>query len=417
VLNIVDDFSVGASGLLGANVMLGSIRQLSTTGTATIDAAGVLAFSGGTFTSSALTNDGQMSFIGGSTSIQGDVVLDKNSHVTVLGAGTTASFVDDVLHNGSEIRVLAGTNVEIGAGLSGTGPFTDLGTVRINGQHQPGNSVALVTFGGDVIYRPTATITLEIGGLTRGTGYDALDVAGTLTLDGKLIVSFVNAFEPRQGDAFHLFKWGSVAGAFDTMNLPALRSELQWDTSGLYTTGRLSIVPEPTCAALLFAMFTSLLARGRRSFGNQRSAAAARLPRTVPSSGAEIAGLRTLASSRPAAQDGCIPSRLTPRLKTIAAPDPATGNSNAPTDDLSEIAVVAPPPVWLRPPVRLGPAFLQRTGKTHHDSRATNDLRWMFSNLWTKLAPLCGGCASIRASSQSGICRLTLFALTRMALR
>jgi hypothetical protein len=45
--------------------------------------------------------------------------------------------------------------------------------------------------------------------------------------------------------------------------------------------------------------------------------------------------------------------------------------------------------------------FLQRTGKTHHYPPATFDPRWKFSHLWTKLALSCGGCASMRASSQS----------------
>jgi fibronectin-binding autotransporter adhesin len=263
-LNIIDDFAVGAGGLLGANVVLDYTRQFTTTGAAHIEVPGVLTFHGGTFSSSTLTNDGEMDFSGGNTNIQGDVVLNNSSHVTISSAGIPATFVNDVIHNGSEIDVAAGTNVVFSAGLSGAGPFTGAGTVHFDGQHHPGDPIALASFGGDVLYGPSAVLELELGGLVRGTSYDALEVTGKLTLDGSLNVVFTGAFVPQYGNAFDLFNWGSVSGAFAVVNLPNLGPGLKWDTAELYTEGRLAIVPEPSCAALFFTMVAILLAHGRR---------------------------------------------------------------------------------------------------------------------------------------------------------
>jgi T5SS/PEP-CTERM-associated repeat protein len=263
-LNIVDDFTVGAGGLLGTNVTLDTTRQFTTTGAATIDAPATLTFHGGTFSSGALTNNGQLDFSNSNTNLHGDVMINPGSHVSISGAGSTTTFFDDVIHNGAEILVGAGASAVFANNQSGTGPFTGLGTVTFNGVHRPGTSQALVTFGGNVIYGSSATIELELGGTVRGTDYDALDVNGHLTLDGRINVVLVDGFEPQAGTVFNLFDWGAVSGAFDLINLPKINSGLGWDTSQLFTNGTLSVVvPEPTCATLLIVAAGGLLTRLR----------------------------------------------------------------------------------------------------------------------------------------------------------
>jgi T5SS/PEP-CTERM-associated repeat protein len=263
-LNIVDDFTVGAGGLLGTNVTLDTTRQFTTTGSATIDAPATLTFHGGTFSSGALTNNGQLDFSNGNTNLHGDVMINPGSHVSISGAGSTTTFFDDVIHNGAEILVGAGASAVFANNQSGTGPFTGLGTVTFNGVHRPGTSQALVTFGGNVIYGSSATIELELGGTVRGTDYDALDVNGHLTLDGRINVVLVDGFEPQAGTVFNLFDWGAVSGAFDLIDLPKINSGLGWDTSQLFTNGTLSVVvPEPTCATLLIVAAGGLLTRLR----------------------------------------------------------------------------------------------------------------------------------------------------------
>jgi hypothetical protein len=122
----------------------------------------------------------------------------------------------------------------------------------------------LVSFGGDVFYGPSATLQLELGGIVRGSGYDALNVAGNLTLDGTLNVVLIGGFQPVPGNFFNLFDWGSVSGSFDATNLPVLGNGLTWDFSQFHTNGTLAMVPEPACTAFLIAAASGLLCRKTR---------------------------------------------------------------------------------------------------------------------------------------------------------
>ncbi|MBI2813266.1 MAG: autotransporter-associated beta strand repeat-containing protein [Opitutae bacterium] len=137
-----------------------------------------------------------------------------------------------------------------GATLTGAGLFS--GALQNNGTYAPGNSPTLATLS-SFNQGSTGTLVLEIAGLARGTGYDALDITGVATFGGTLEISFYNGFNVGGGESFDLFNWGGVSGAFATLNLPALTAGLEWDTSALYTTGVLGVsaIPEPsTCAAM-----------------------------------------------------------------------------------------------------------------------------------------------------------------------
>lgn len=100
---------------------------------------------------------------------------------------------------------------------------------------------SLITYGGDVVFGSLNTLTMELGGTARGTQYDALNVAGKLTFGGTLNVVLISAFSPALGDSFNLFDWGTKAGTFATVTLPALGPNLIWNTSQLYTTGTITV--------------------------------------------------------------------------------------------------------------------------------------------------------------------------------
>ena len=87
----------------------------------------------------------------------------------------------------------------------------------------------------------SATLNIEIGGTTQGTGYDHLNVTGDLALDGALEVSLINGFNPIAGQSFNILDWlGTRTGTFSSLVLPTLAG-LAWNTSQLYTTGVLSV--------------------------------------------------------------------------------------------------------------------------------------------------------------------------------
>ncbi|MCI0333394.1 MAG: autotransporter adhesin family protein [Planctomycetes bacterium] len=123
--------------------------------------------------------------------------------------------------------------------VKGLGSFDN---VTFTGTFDPGLSTTIVT-AGNLALSSTSTLIIELGGTTPGSGHDQIDAAGTLALDGTLLVALANGFGPASGNSFDLFNWATSSGMFDTLMLPALSAGLAWNTSQLYVSGVLSIVP------------------------------------------------------------------------------------------------------------------------------------------------------------------------------
>lgn len=191
--------------------------------------------------------------------------------VTKIGAGTwtltaASTYSGPTLISAGTIKIdntsgsAFGTgNVTIGGGgkLTGAGAFT--GSLLNQGVYAPGNSPALVTLSA-FTQTGTGLLEMEIAGLARGTGYDALNVTGATVFNGTLRVLFIDGFAPAAGQSFDLFNYGSASGTFSSLELPSLSGGLAWDTSGLYIDGTLAIVaatiPEPGAYAAMFGVVT-----------------------------------------------------------------------------------------------------------------------------------------------------------------
>ena len=185
---------------------------------------------------------------------------------TVLAAAASArdpiiakfrTLAGDIVHNGTPIHVPAGTTLAFPGHARGAGHFTGAGTVRYDGKFSPGNSPALITYGGNVVLGNLATLNMEIGGLARGTQFDAMDVAGKLTFGGTLNVTLISGWVPALGDSYNLFDWGTTAGNFTTINLPALPAGRFWRTDRLYVDGTLHVSPVPATYAQWQAAFAT----------------------------------------------------------------------------------------------------------------------------------------------------------------
>ena len=93
---------------------------------------------------------------------------------------------------------------------------------------------------------------MELGGYVPGDEYDRLTVTDTANLVGTLDIVLLDDFSVAYGDTFDLFNWGgSVNGEFDSISASALTGDLEWDTSDLYSSGSISVIPEPNTVALL----------------------------------------------------------------------------------------------------------------------------------------------------------------------
>lgn len=156
------------------------------------------------------------------------------------------------------------TNVLGGAILAGSGSVNDV-TIAPGGLLSPGPGTALLTIGGDLTLQSGSTVRLEIAGPAPGIGYDALEIFGTAALDGLLEVAFAGGFTPVGGEVFDFFGFAVRTGTFFDVSLPELSGTLSWETSNLYTEGRVSIVPEPATCGLLLLSGCMVFGRRRRA--------------------------------------------------------------------------------------------------------------------------------------------------------
>jgi len=221
--------------LVGGTMEFASALNNAPTGV--ISGRGALFFNGG------LTNQGNAGFSAGFTDVYGDMLNSATGKIIVSGGGVL-TFYDDLVNEG-ELRTPAGGRTVLYGALSGSGPFTGTGTVQIEGDLAPGSSPTEALFGGDLILSSTAHTMLELANTTVGSGYDQLDVAGTLLLGGTLDVTLLDGFAPRFGDTFDLLDFARLSGRFDAIHLPALDGGLTWGTTSLYSTGTITAVPEP----------------------------------------------------------------------------------------------------------------------------------------------------------------------------
>jgi autotransporter-associated beta strand protein/T5SS/PEP-CTERM-associated repeat protein len=187
------------------------------------------------------TMSGTNTYTGGTTVVGGTLLISNSGTASVLGTGAVKVGVDGTL--GGVGRVL--------------------GATTISGTLTPGNSPGLMTFQNGLTLDSDATVVMEIGGMGRGTTYDAIDVNGLLVLAGELQVVFIGGYVPEVGDSFQFFGGNAVAtGNFSSVNVVN-------GYQGTYNpgTGRFvvtSLVPEPS-ALLLSIGAAVLLGFARRS--------------------------------------------------------------------------------------------------------------------------------------------------------
>jgi hypothetical protein len=218
----------------------------------------------GTFTNQGVINNA------GYIANSGTFTIGSTGSVTGPGAylqsaGTT--FVDGLLNAGGGVNVAGGL-------LKGTGTIS--GPVTVNGGTvAPGHSPGLLTFTGNIDIQ-SGGVSIEIGGLTRGSQYSAIN-AGSINLGGLLTVSLVDlgggVFAPQAGSKFDILDASSITGSFSSFVLADLGSGLTW-THGIvalgngvqaYELGVISApVPEPETYAMMLAGLGLLGVMARR---------------------------------------------------------------------------------------------------------------------------------------------------------
>lgn len=265
VINIGGASTAAAAGYISANSIIGYVDTGVTTNT-------LLNFnhtsSRYTFTKGAASSD--------VTLINGTVHVNAKAGVTVLTGSNNYSRGTEVWSGGVLLANYVGSGtaasstgtgavtVDAGGVLGGVGYI--LGATTVSGTLKPGDYDynrstdlhGILTFGNNLTLNDGSFTEIAIDGLTRGTGYDAINVAGNLALNGTLVLNLLDGFSIAEDETleFTIFQvTGGYSGAFDGYVLPTSWSgmDLEWDTDSLATNGILSVtaVPEPSVAFLV----------------------------------------------------------------------------------------------------------------------------------------------------------------------
>lgn len=172
----------------------------------------------GTLDTLSLTNLGRVELSAGFTDVLGIVNNNSGGRIIVSG-GAVASFFGAVTNgSGAEIRTSAGARSAFYAPVNGSGSFTGTGVVQFENTYSPGSSPGLISFGGDVELTDASVLQIELGGATRGSGYDALDIASHVDIAGDLSLAAIGGYVPAYLVSHRVIDAASRSGQFSSID-------------------------------------------------------------------------------------------------------------------------------------------------------------------------------------------------------
>lgn len=173
--------------------------------------------------------------------------------------GSASSTANILVNSGGRLRIGSTHGVQEGIPADLDLATSGLGTITLSG---------IVQF--DLFARSAGINSSENNDILRLTSDTAVIIGGTLEVTNSTLDDTSTWV---YGDSWQLFDWSGLSpdphhtGGFASFNLPTLSPGLNWDTSALYTTGFITIAPEPGRAFLLALGGFSLLLRRRRRVG------------------------------------------------------------------------------------------------------------------------------------------------------
>jgi hypothetical protein len=247
-----------------------STRTFKNKGTGTINegSGGNFAVSnGGTFDNAAggtLTVQGSLSF--SPAFFQGPAGVSNEGTLTLSGSGSSLSIQSETFTTSGIVNLGGGsmttsgtytqtagtTNLQGGTLNAGglglilqnkaslLGPGTINGNVTSSGFVDAGSSGSpgQLTINGNYTQGGSGTLQVQLGGTAPGSGgYDQLVVNGNVALDGTLLVTLVNGFQPMSGETFQIITSNSESGTFATEQLPTgVSFQTAYSNSGVTLT-------------------------------------------------------------------------------------------------------------------------------------------------------------------------------------
>jgi autotransporter-associated beta strand protein len=199
----------------------------------------------------------------GANTVTGDLTINGPLNVGSLGfykRGAGSLLLKGVATTSNTALNIQGGTVICGidncVGLNAAVPVSGGAKLVLNGFNQTFASLnaapgSTVSFGGTnvltVASAPTLAGALQMT-ISKGTAPASSKLvvtSGTLTLGGTLTVVNVGPGVLAAGDTFNLFSAGVYSGSFASISLPKLASNLNWITSQLAKSGKLSVAGAP----------------------------------------------------------------------------------------------------------------------------------------------------------------------------
>jgi len=200
-------------------------------------------------TAGTLILTGSNSYRGG-TVVSAGTLLVNNTAGSGVGSGDVTVAASAILGGSGNIELEAGRSVSISGVLS-------VGSGSQNGAE---NFVIHTSGLGALRMEDHSNLLLDLW-TNALDGADRLVVNGAVEIGSNVTLTLTNAgaISFSMGDRFDLFDWEiNPIGAFDEFILPTLEAGLIWDTSELYTTGVIQVIPEPSVLVWLLPGLASL---------------------------------------------------------------------------------------------------------------------------------------------------------------
>jgi hypothetical protein len=167
----------------------------------------------------------------------------------VLVLGGPAGSAGTYNLQGGALAAAVITKGATGGTFNFTGGTLNVGTfvgnlTQAGGTLAPGNSPGTTTITGDYsITNPAAAVSIDIAGMIPGTQFDRIDVAGTATLAGALVLQLSST--PAPTDSFTFMTFSARQGVFDSIQNPQIASDQSWsvhydDNSATLIAGQLT---------------------------------------------------------------------------------------------------------------------------------------------------------------------------------
>ncbi|HXJ76799.1 MAG TPA: autotransporter-associated beta strand repeat-containing protein, partial [Candidatus Dormibacteraeota bacterium] len=176
----VSDVTIATSGLLDVNEISDGIGTLSGAGRVDLGSAGTGAL--------LLNGNGSTTYSGQIVGTGGDIFKSGTGTFTLTGVNTYSGLT--TVNNGS--LIVNGTQPSSPVQINANGTLGGSGTVGnitniVGGVVAPGSSPGMLTSSNVVFSGATSDFTVELNGTTAGSGYDQLNVRGTVALGGATL--------------------------------------------------------------------------------------------------------------------------------------------------------------------------------------------------------------------------------------